>query len=108
MTIRKTGLQKDVLKLYKDYLRMIKQKPLDTRPSWFQYAANQFRHSDFGGGLNPKDFQGIEFLLRRGRKNLDQLGSASIKKVTLPQSAQLYHRGWVARGGKDRNKLQSL
>ncbi|KAK4330615.1 LOW QUALITY PROTEIN: hypothetical protein RTBOTA2_006297 [Rhodotorula toruloides] len=78
MARRLTGLQRQVLSLYKRSLRM------DTRPAWYRFVSHQFRDPELGGGLRRKDIAAIEHLLRRGEKMLDSYGSPGVKNVVLP------------------------
>lgn len=120
-----TGLQREVLQLYKRALKMVASKPevraarigdgspatadirswdcvQEHRPAWYTFVSNQFRHPDIGGGLRKRDVAAIEHLLRRGNKMVEQYGQPSVKAVALPDGTRDYPLGWVARGGKSR------
>ncbi|BGP73834.1 hypothetical protein NBRC10513v2_007253 [Rhodotorula toruloides] len=96
MARRLTGLQRQVLSLYKRSLRMVRAKPADTRPAWYRFVSHQFRDPELGGGLRRKDIAAIEHLLRRGEKMLDSYGSPGVKNVVLPVTAD-WPLGWAAR-----------
>ncbi|GAA5985477.1 hypothetical protein JCM10908_006990 [Rhodotorula pacifica] len=99
-TRRLTGLQREVLQLYKRALAMVSSKPFEHRIAWYTFVSNQFRHPDIGGGLRKRDVAAIEHLLRRGHKMVDQYGQASVKAISLPDGMRQYPLGWVAKGGK--------
>ncbi|BGP27691.1 hypothetical protein JCM10295v2_006666 [Rhodotorula toruloides] len=96
MAPRLTGLQKQVLSLYKRSLRMIRSKPANTRPAWYRFVSHQFRDPKLGGGLRRKDIAAIEHMLRRGEKMLESYGSTSVKNVVVPVTAH-WPLGWAAR-----------
>ncbi|KAF2684800.1 hypothetical protein K458DRAFT_388501 [Lentithecium fluviatile CBS 122367] len=76
---RLSGLQRDVLSLYRQCLRAVKEKPASTRENFRDFARSEFRqHME----LNKKDFGTIEYLLRRGRKQLDTYRDEGIQNVS--------------------------
>ncbi|KAH7069405.1 complex 1 protein-domain-containing protein [Paraphoma chrysanthemicola] len=75
---RLSGLQRDVLSLYRQCLRALKEKPNDTRHHFRDFARNEFRkHLDVG----KKDFSTIEYLLRRGRNQLETYRDPGIRDI---------------------------
>ncbi|CAK7245293.1 MAG: hypothetical protein STHCBS139747_006869 [Sporothrix thermara] len=75
---RLSGLQREVLSLYRQCLRASRQKPPEARPHFEEYARSEFaRHR----GLEKRDFGAIEFLLRKGRRQLDVMASPGIKNI---------------------------
>ncbi|CAK7568447.1 MAG: hypothetical protein SEPTF4163_006437 [Sporothrix epigloea] len=75
---RLSGLQREVLSLYRQSLRASRQKPEDSRAHFKDYARSEFvRHRD----LEKRDFGAIEFLLRKGRRQLEVMSSARIKDI---------------------------
>ncbi|KAI0539970.1 hypothetical protein GGR58DRAFT_523494 [Xylaria digitata] len=62
--MRLSGLQKEVLSLYRSCLRESRKKPKATRPHFESFARSEFdKHIKF----DKRDFSAIEFLLRKGR-----------------------------------------
>ncbi|KAF8422864.1 complex 1 protein-domain-containing protein [Tirmania nivea] len=78
-TTRKlTGLQRDVLSLYRACLRQARLKPVETRENFRQFARDEFRsHVD----VDRKDFNTIEYLLRTGRRKLETYSSEGIRNI---------------------------
>ncbi|KAF2031765.1 hypothetical protein EK21DRAFT_62530 [Setomelanomma holmii] len=74
-----SGLQRDVLSLYRQCLRAMKEKPaVCTRDHMLTDARNEFRkHMDVG----KKDFGTIEYLLRRGRNQLETYRDLGIRDI---------------------------
>lgn len=65
---RLSGLQRDVLSLYRNCLRAARTKPPDARPNFKAFARKEFeRHK----ALDKKDFSAIEFFLRKGNRQLE-------------------------------------
>ncbi|KAH5033527.1 hypothetical protein HBI74_068500 [Parastagonospora nodorum] len=75
---RLSGLQRDVLSLYRQCLRALRAKPDDTRHNFRNYTRKEFRkYLDVG----KKDFGTIEYLLRRGRNQLEAHRDPGIRDI---------------------------
>lgn len=75
---RLSGLQKDVLSLYRSCLRAARQKPADTRPNFEAFARREFEKNI---NMNKKDFGTIEFLLRKGNRQLETYATPGVTNV---------------------------
>ncbi|KAL6357799.1 hypothetical protein LRP88_07975 [Fusarium phalaenopsidis] len=75
---RLSGLQKEVLALYRNCLRESRKKPQATRPHFENFARNEFARNL---KIDKRDFAAIEFLLRKGRRQLEVYASPGIKDV---------------------------
>jgi succinate dehydrogenase assembly factor 1 len=73
---RLSGIQKQVLSLFRSFLRVARSKSPDTRLGIERYVGDQFRRD--AHGIDKKDFQRIEYLLRRGTKQLELLKANQI------------------------------
>ncbi|GAA5843088.1 hypothetical protein JCM3766R1_005233 [Sporobolomyces carnicolor] len=101
---RISGLQRQVLHLYRRSLDMVKSKPLDKRPAFYQFVCHQFRGASLGGSVRKKDVQTIEYLLRKGERQLESYESDNVKNVVVPLARDgLYPLGWIAKGGRKRD-----
>ncbi|KAK3941490.1 complex 1 protein-domain-containing protein [Diplogelasinospora grovesii] len=76
--MRLSGLQKEVLSLYRQCLRESRKKPQATRPHFESYARNEFQKYI---GIDRKDFAAVEFLLRKGRRQLELYSNPGIKDI---------------------------
>ncbi|KAK3067507.1 hypothetical protein LTR53_015583 [Teratosphaeriaceae sp. CCFEE 6253] len=75
---RLSGLQKDVLVLYRRCLRACRSKPADTRQNFESFARREFaKHMDVG----KKDFSTIEFLLRKGNRQLEIYEQPGVRNI---------------------------
>lgn len=75
---RLSGLQRDVLSLYRRCLRAARTKPADTRPNFQRFARKEFdRHLD----LDRKDFGAVEFMLRKGERQLEMYSARGITNI---------------------------
>jgi len=74
---RLSGLQNQVLGLYRDCLRAAKQKASpESQRAARDFASARFReHAE----LKRTDFQRIEFLLRQGKKQLAMYGAPDVE-----------------------------
>jgi succinate dehydrogenase assembly factor 1 len=95
--MRLSGLQREVLSLYRQCLRASRKKPKvgqpkasisktcisltelqETRPHFESYARAEFEKNM---QIDKKDFAAVEFLVRKGRRQLDVYSSPGIKDI---------------------------
>ncbi|QPH00344.1 hypothetical protein C2857_003796 [Epichloe festucae Fl1] len=76
--MRHSGLQKEVLGLYRHCLRESRKKPVSTRSHFEQFARAEFVRNL---SLDKRDFAAIEFLLRKGRRQLQVYSGPGIKDI---------------------------
>ncbi|KAH6775185.1 LYR family of Fe/S cluster biogenesis protein [Perilla frutescens var. hirtella] len=70
---RLSGMQKQVLALYRGFLRAARTKSPEERSRIEAIVSQEFRRNS--SEVNRKNFLYIEYLVRRGKKQLDQLKS---------------------------------
>lgn len=78
---RLSGMQKQVLGLYRSLLRAARSKPAESRRDIELFVGSEFRKN--AKTIDKKSFQTIEYLLRRGQKQLEMLKSADVNGVTF-------------------------
>ncbi|MCJ1305389.1 hypothetical protein MMC08_008203 [Hypocenomyce scalaris] len=76
--MRLSGLQKEVVSLYRKCFREARKKPADVRENFRNYARTEFKKNT---ALDKKDFSAIEYLLRKGQRQLEIYSSPGIKNV---------------------------
>ncbi|KAL1923423.1 uncharacterized protein VTP21DRAFT_8403 [Calcarisporiella thermophila] len=74
----RSGLQNDVLILYRDCWRAARSKPLQSRPHWYQFIREQFRQHQ---NIPRSDFNTVEYYVRRGRRQLEIYSQPSITDI---------------------------
>ncbi|RMZ55810.1 hypothetical protein APUTEX25_005851 [Auxenochlorella protothecoides] len=77
---RLSGLQKQALSLYRAALRVAAQKPPGQRKD---LAAHARASIESHRGVSPKNYQLIEHLIRKGRRQLALLEDASVTAFRL-------------------------
>jgi succinate dehydrogenase assembly factor 1 len=77
--MRYSGLQRDVLALYRQSMRMALQKPLEYRSNWIHFVRQEFQKNS---QLSPKEVMTMEYLLRQGQKRLETFRNPAIKRVS--------------------------
>ncbi|QLQ78413.1 hypothetical protein HG537_0A06600 [Torulaspora globosa] len=78
MVKRLSGLQKEVLHLYRACLRVAHTKPRANQAHFVQYTRQEFgKYKD----LPKKDFTTIEHLLRVGRKRMESYSRPELKDI---------------------------
>lgn len=91
---RLSGMQKQVLSLYRGFLRAARSKSEEERRKIESIVSEEFRRNS--KQVDRKNFLYIEYLLRRGKKQLDQLrnpgttGLSSLQ-VDLPKTNKPGH-----------------
>ncbi|KAJ4713807.1 succinate dehydrogenase assembly factor 1, mitochondrial-like [Melia azedarach] len=88
---RLSGMQKQVLSLYRGFLRVARSKSTEDRHQIESIVSAEFRRNS--KQVDRKNFLYIEYLLRRGKKQLEQLKSPdtvglSSLNVSLSQTKQ--------------------
>ncbi|KAL7801359.1 hypothetical protein V8C43DRAFT_301370 [Trichoderma afarasin] len=76
--MRLSGLQKEVLALYRQCLRECRKKPQNTRAHFEKFVRDEFSRNI---AVEKRDFAAIEFLLRKGHRQLDVYSSPGIKDI---------------------------
>ncbi|KAL6878695.1 complex 1 protein domain-containing protein [Trichoderma novae-zelandiae] len=71
-------LQKEVLALYRQCLRECRKKPQSTRAHFEKFVRDEFSRNIT---IEKRDFAAIEFLLRKGHRQLDVYSSPGIKDI---------------------------
>ena len=84
-TPRLSGIQKQVLALYRESLRAARRVPSPSGAlAATAYARQEFRLA--AATVDRMDFQRVEHLLRAGRKKLDALSRADVSNFALSRS----------------------
>ncbi|KAJ5678603.1 hypothetical protein N7462_006847 [Penicillium macrosclerotiorum] len=99
---RLSGLQRDVLSLYRQCLREVRKKPSvcatplrsspptnrlffclgqDSQPNFKRYARRLSAEFQKHLSVNKKDFGTIEYLLRKGQRQLEMYASPGIRNI---------------------------
>jgi len=83
---RLSGMQKQVLSLYRGFLRAARSKSAEDRRRIESIVSEEFRRNS--KEVDRKNFVYIEYLLRRGKKQLDQLKSPDIVSLSSIKVSQ--------------------
>ncbi|XP_058107265.1 succinate dehydrogenase assembly factor 1, mitochondrial [Magnolia sinica] len=75
-----SGMQKQVLALYRGFLRAARTKAPEERRNIESVVSTEFRRNS--ESVDRKNFIYIEYLLRRGKKQLDQLKSPDTVRLS--------------------------
>ncbi|CCE91831.1 Sdh6p TDEL_0D02470 [Torulaspora delbrueckii] len=78
MAKRLSGLQKEVIHLYRGCIRVAHTKPRPNQPHFVSYIREEFGKYK---GLPKKDFTAIEHLLRVGHKRKDLYSQPELKDI---------------------------
>lgn len=73
-----SGLQRDVLHSYRQWIRMVYTKPIENRPHFLKYIHGEF---DKYRTLKRKDFTIVEYLLRIGKRRFQLLSAPDVKDI---------------------------
>ncbi|KIJ17686.1 hypothetical protein PAXINDRAFT_111182 [Paxillus involutus ATCC 200175] len=105
MSPRKSGLQREVLALYRrqalSALRMVRTKPPHAQPKFTLFVRYAF-HTQ-AASVSPRNVAAIEYLLRRGRRQIETYESPSIKDCQISQAM----RNWEQARRLSRHGVQS-
>ncbi|PLW18345.1 hypothetical protein PCANC_14208 [Puccinia coronata f. sp. avenae] len=100
-----SGLERQFKECYRNSLRMITTKPLVYRKNWFTFVSHQFRNQTISEAFQKKDYDSIEYHIRRINNQLQLYSQPSVHQIHLPSSIATHvNLGWVAKGGKDAHR----
>lgn len=74
-----SGLQKEVLKLYRTCLRGCYKKPIENQENFLQYVRLEFRKNR--KTIARKDYSTIEYLIRNGHRKFEMFNQDEIKDM---------------------------
>ena len=77
---RLSGLQRSVLSLYRRCLRVARTKPRANRPNFETFARREFEKAIH---LDKKDFGTIEFMMRKGERQLEVYGEKGVTNIAV-------------------------
>ncbi|KAH9854678.1 hypothetical protein C2E23DRAFT_883775 [Lenzites betulinus] len=72
-----SGLQRDVLALYRRALRMVSMKPPPSQPKFRLFVRYSFKTQ--GGAVSPRNISAIEHLLRRGKRQIEMYEDPNVR-----------------------------
>lgn len=77
-SMKKSGLQKQVVHLYKTCIRQAYKKPIETRENWLSFVHGEFfKYKD----IPKKQFGAIEHLIRQGNRRFEMYLNDQIKDI---------------------------
>ncbi|KIW61832.1 hypothetical protein PV05_01904 [Exophiala xenobiotica] len=76
--MRYSGLQREVVRLYRQCLRAASKKPEASKERFRNAARREFRQNQ---KIDKKDFAAIEALLRMGSRKLELYSSPGVKDI---------------------------
>jgi len=90
--MRRSGLQRDVLALYRRALRMVKTKPESTQPKFLLFVRYNFHHN--ATSVSPRDVSVIEHLLRVGTRQLEMYEDPGVKDCFVSTDMLSWQEQW--------------
>ncbi|CED84907.1 Uncharacterized conserved protein [Phaffia rhodozyma] len=82
----RSGLQREVLNLFKKAIKISKSKPIEAQPQFLLLSRWSFRHP----ALTTRDVAAIEHQIRKGTRTLEMLSSPSIRKVNTTEEMRTW------------------
>ncbi|KAI1789619.1 hypothetical protein LXA43DRAFT_559646 [Ganoderma leucocontextum] len=103
MSLRRSGLQKEVLSLYRRALRMANAKPPAVQPKFRLFVRYTFKTQ--AAAVSPRDIAAIEHMLRRGRRQLETYEDLKVRDCFV--STEMLHWGAQNPGKAERTDAGS-
>jgi succinate dehydrogenase assembly factor 1 len=88
---RYSGLQKQVLGLYRDSIRAARKLPSSSRVPAILFVRGEFRTN--ATQVEKLDVQRIEFLIRQGKKKITQLSGADVSAFGFAANGAVFAEG---------------
>ncbi|KAL7421298.1 hypothetical protein Q5752_004183 [Cryptotrichosporon argae] len=89
----RSGLQQDVINLYRQGLRNVYSKAEAVRPAFLLHLRYSFHHPR----LTRRDYIGIEHQLRRMARTIEMLSEPSVQRINVSADMAAWWAGEVAR-----------
>ncbi|ALO68983.1 hypothetical protein CNF02085 [Cryptococcus deneoformans JEC21] len=97
----RSGLQQDVINLYRQGMRIALSKPAQVRPAFLLHLRYNFRNPP----LRQRDYVAIEHQLRKMSKTLEMLSDASVQRISVSNEMEAWWAEEVSRArGRDVDK----
>ncbi|KAF7768003.1 hypothetical protein Agabi119p4_7246 [Agaricus bisporus var. burnettii] len=90
--MKRSGLQKDVLALYRRALRMVKTKPQAAQHKFLLYIRYTFHQN--AASISPRNVSAIEHLLRVGGRQIDMYENPGVKDCFVSKDMMDWHEQW--------------
>ncbi|KAI0372162.1 hypothetical protein BV20DRAFT_940170 [Pilatotrama ljubarskyi] len=97
MSARRSGLQREVLSLYRRALRMVNTKPPSSQPKFRLFVRYSFKTQ--ATAVSPRDISTIEHLLRRGRRQIEMYEDPKVRDCWV--SSEMVQWGEQNRGRRE-------
>ncbi|RSH94991.1 hypothetical protein EHS25_000076 [Saitozyma podzolica] len=88
----RSGLQQDVINMYRQGVRNAMSKPREARPAFLLHMRYNFRNP----ALGPRDFSAIEHQLRRMSRTLEMLSEPSVTRLAVSDDMHHWWAGEVS------------
>ncbi|KAH8825343.1 hypothetical protein DL96DRAFT_1466816 [Flagelloscypha sp. PMI_526] len=85
--VKKSGLQLEVLSLYRRAIRMALRKPPPSREQFLLFVRYTFRTT--ASSVTSRDVTAIEHLLRKGRRQIETFESSHVKVCSVSEQSKL-------------------
>ncbi|KAG6831941.1 hypothetical protein H0H92_006542 [Tricholoma furcatifolium] len=89
---RRSGLQKEVLALYRRALRMVRTKPDNTRPKFLLFVRYTF-HTN-ASSVSSRNVSAVEHLLRKGTRQLEMYENPTVKDCWVSNEMLEWEKAW--------------
>ncbi|KAI0071697.1 hypothetical protein K474DRAFT_1568039, partial [Panus rudis PR-1116 ss-1] len=85
-----SGLQKEVLSLYRRALRMVRTKPPTAQPKFRLFINYTFKTQS--RTLSPRDVSAIEHLLRKGKRQVEMYEDEKVRDCWVSSEMREWER----------------
>jgi len=88
----KSGLQKEVLALYRRALRMVNSKQPPARPKFRLFVRYTFHMN--ASSISPRDISAVEHLVRKGERQLEVYEDPSVRDCWVSEDMKRWYETW--------------
>ncbi|KAI8890680.1 hypothetical protein K501DRAFT_168006 [Backusella circina FSU 941] len=75
--LKRSGLQSEVIHFYRKCFKAAREKPLESQPRFHAFIRKEFKEHN----IKRSDFATIEYMLRKGQKQLETYSQKGIKDI---------------------------
>ncbi|PVF99525.1 hypothetical protein CPB86DRAFT_756664 [Serendipita vermifera] len=93
MVVRRSGLQNEVISLYRRALRLVRTKPEPSQARFRTLIRWTFRRPQVMENVSPRDVSLIEHLVRKGKRSVELWENPGVKDVVITAQMKGWERG---------------
>ncbi|WVN87893.1 uncharacterized protein L203_103090 [Cryptococcus depauperatus CBS 7841] len=98
----RSGIQQDVISLYRHGIQAMMNKPSESRPAFLLHLRYNFRNPS----LKPREYIAIEHQLRKMSRMIEMLSDSSVQSISVSDEMKSWWTREVAKAQSRQSELE--